>query len=490
MRFMQRSLMGLFLLALTVALLALAGDALRNALEARMNREPHQRPARERVFSVEVLRAEAVTAVPRIVTFGEIRSRRSLDLRLPVGGTIAELHPAFVEGGRVGAGELLLRLDPGDMQSALALAETEAEEAAAELADAERALLLAGDDLAGAEDQAALRQAALQRQQDLLRRGFGTDAAVETAALADAAARQAVLGKRQALARAEARLARGRAALKRAGIRLADARRRLRDTELRAAFSGVLSNVTALPGGRIGANERLGRLIDPAALEVSFRLSNLQFTRLEGDGGGIIGRRLSLRLDILGADLVAEAEIERIGAEVGEGQTGRLIFARLTSGGGAGFRPGDFVSVDLPEPPIGNAVILPAAAVDAGGRLLVLGEGDRLQELQAELLRRQGDRVIVAARGIEGREVVAARNPLLGAGIRIRPLRRGEAPAAQAPQAPEMIALSPERRARLMRFVEGNDSIPDAAKQRIIARLKQERVPASMVDRIESRMGG
>ncbi len=489
MRFMQRSLMGLFLLALTVGLLALAGGSLRAALEARMNREVHPRPSRERVFSVDVLRAEAVTAVPRIVTFGEIRSRRSLDLRLPVGGTITELHPAFVEGGRVAAGELLLKLDPSDMQSALDLAATEKNDAEAEEADARRALALARDDLAGAEAQAGLRRAALERQQDLLRRGVGTEAAVETAALADAAARQAVLGKRQALAQAEARLARAAVARERARIRLADAKRRLADTELRAAFSGVLSSVAALPGGRIGPNERVGRLIDPARLEVSFRLSNLQFARL-GRGAGPVGRKLSVRLDILGAAMVSGAVIERIGAEVGEGQTGRQVFARLTDGAEAGFHPGDFVSVDLPEPAIENAVVLPATAVDSAGRLLVLGEGERLEERQAEVLRRQGDTVIVAAPGIAGLEVVAARTPLLGAGIRIKPLRRGGEQAAGAPETPEMIALSPERRAKLMQFVEGSANIPDAAKERIIGRLKQERVPAAMVDRIESRMGG
>ena len=40
--------------------------------------------------------------------------------------------------------------------------------------------------------------------------------------------------------------------------------------------------------------------------------------------------------------------VDRAGAQVGEGQTGRLIFARLDSF--AGFRPGDFVSVRIEEP--------------------------------------------------------------------------------------------------------------------------------------------
>jgi hypothetical protein len=50
--------------------------------------------------------------------------------------------------------------------------------------------------------------------------------------------------------------------------------------------------------------------------------------------------------------------------------------------------------------------------------------------------------------------------------------------------------LSPERRARLIAAIEGNGYIPDDAKERIVKQLKMEKVPAKVVERIESRMGG
>jgi membrane fusion protein, multidrug efflux system len=318
----------------------------------------------------------------------------------------------------------------------------------------------------------------------------GTEAAVETAALAAASAAQAVLGKRQALAVAKARITRAETGRARQDIRLKDTRRRLADTALYAEFDGISGSVTAIKGGRISANEKLGRLIDPAALEVAFRLSNGQFLRLVSGNNSPLGREVQVRLEILGADMVAEGRIERIGAEVGEGQTGRLVFAELSGGKASGFRSGDFVSVEVDEPPLENTVTLPATAVDSAGRLLVLGEGERLEELTAEVLRKQGVQVILSARGIAGREVVEARTPLLGAGIKVNPKRRGGEGAAAIPQEPEMIALSPERRARLVDFVSGNANLPKAAKERLLARLKQERVPAAMVNRIESRMGG
>jgi hypothetical protein len=103
------------------------------------------------------------------------------------------------------------------------------------------------------------------------------------------------------------------------------------------------------------------------------------------------------------------------------------------------------------------------------------------------LLRRQGDDVIV--RGpLAGREVVEARTPVLGAGIRVRPLRPEERGAA--PEGPEMVALDDERRARLVAYIESSSGMPTDVKARLLARLQAPEVPAEMVARIEGRMGG
>ena len=184
-------------------------------------------------------------------------------------------------------------------------------------------------------------------------------------------------------------------------------------------------------------------------------------------------------------EVEAKGVISRESGAVGDGQTGRLLFARL--GDAPGFWPGDFVAVRIDEPPLDRVVRLPATAVDAGGTVLVLGEEDRLEVGDVEVLRRERDDVIVRARGLAGREIVSERTPLLGAGIRIRPIRPDGAPE---PEGPEMLSLDSERRARLVAFVEGNAFMPDEAKARVLAQLREDQVPARVVERIESRMGG
>ncbi|GGD37577.1 efflux RND transporter periplasmic adaptor subunit [Sinisalibacter lacisalsi] len=501
MRFLRRSLTGIFLIAVTLALLALAAQTVRSAFETRMARETMDRPARERVYAVNVLPVTSQAVAPVLEAFGEVRARRSLEVRAQAGGPVIELGAGFEEGGRVEAGELLLRVDPTDHEDALALARTDLAEAQAETRDAAAALEIARDDLDSARRQSDLRAQALARQRDLATRGVATEAQVETAALAAATAEQAVLSRRSALANAEARVAQADNRLARARISLEEAERRLAETEITAAFPGRLTGVNAVEGRIVTANEKVATLVDPTALEVSFRLSTAQYARLVDERGQLLDVDVTARLAVSGVDLVARGRVDRESAEVGAGQTGRLIFARLDDA--PGFRPGDFITVEIEEPVLANVARLPATAVGAAGTVLVLGENDRLEEMPVEVLRRRGDSVLVRAEPLEGREVVTERTPMLGAGILVRPFREGDAEPPEsgggggqgaggggASADGEMIALDDARRARLISFVETNQMMPADAKERILNQLNAPEVPVSVVERLEGRMGG
>ncbi len=483
MRFLRQSMIGLFLAAATLGLLVLAVTLVSGAVRERLAAEPNVPPARERVFTVNVTTAEAGTVVPVLQSFGEVQSRRLLELRAADGGRVIELAEGFEDGGTVTQGQVLVRLDPADAQSAVDRAQSDVADALAEGRDAARSLTLAQAELAATEDQATLRERAFERQTDLADRGVGTATLTETAELAASAARQAVVSRRQALAQAEARLDQTETLLARARIALAEAERRLGDTTLTAPFDGTLSATDVVVGRLVSANERLAELIDPQDLEISFRLSTAQYARLLDESGALIRADVTATLDVAGVDLKAQGRISRASAAAGEGATGRLIFATLSDA--VGFKPGDFVTVQIEEPALDGVVRLPASAVDAGGEVLVLDAENRLEAVTVNVLRRMGDDVLV--RGpIIGRKVVEARSPLLGAGIAVKPIERTASPDPE----PEMLELTEERRARLVAFVQGNSRMPEEAKARVLARLAEPRVPATVVARIESRMGG
>ena len=485
MRFLRQSLAGLFLVAMTGALLVYAGTLVFGAVQERMSEEPRPNRSRERIFSVTVLPAQMQSTAPILTAFGQIESARTLELRAGASGTVLALSENFAEGGSVAAGEQLVQIDPAEAQSALDRASSDLSDAKLEQREAERAIELARDELDAAREQVALREKAFERQEDLARRGVGTAANVENAELAASSARQSVLSRRQALAQAEARIEQASTRIARAELAQADAARKLENTQITADFSGALTKVTASLGGLVTVNERLAQLIDPNALEVSFRLSTAQYARLLDDQGRLKPAPVSVVLDVLGADLVASGTLSRDSAAVGEGQSGRLVFAKLDKA--PGFKPGDFVRVEVTEPEIRGVIRLPATALGADGNVLVIGEGDRLEAIAVSLVRRQGDDILIRSPEVIGRMVVSARTPLLGAGIKVKPLT---AEGAAEIEEPEMLELSDERRAKIRAFVEANKRIPDEAKARILGQLEKPKVPARMVQRIEGRMGG
>lgn len=484
MRFLRQSLVGLLLASVTLALMIYAASLIMTAVQARLNDDTAPPQARERVFAVNLVTARAETIAPQMQAFGQVQSRRTLELRTAMGGRIVALADSFEEGGTVKAGDILVRVDPANAQSELDRLQNDLLDAQAEGRDAERALVLARDDQVAAEDQADLRNRAFKRQQDLQDRGVGTAAAVEVAELAAASARQAVLSRRQAVAQAEARVDQAATRMARVEIELQSAQRDLGEATVTAAFDGTLSEVDLVEGRLVSANEKLAVLVDPDALEVAFRVSTAQYSRLLDQQGALISAEILASLDVSGAELLANGRISRDSAAAGVGQSGRLLFARLDNA--RGFKPGDFVAVSIQEPPLDNLTRLPASALDATNKVLVLGPDNRLEALQVRLVRRQGDDVLVRGDGLEGRDVVVGRTPLLGAGIRVRPLRD----QAQAEPGQAMLELSEDRRARLVALVQGNNRMPAEAKARVLVQLGENRVPAGLVQRIESRIGG
>jgi hypothetical protein len=209
---------------------------------------------------------------------------------------------------------------------------------------------------------------------------------------------------------------------------------------------------------------------------------------LIGEDGRLPEAPVRVVMDVFGVDMTADAVLTRSAGSVEAGQSGRLLYAQIEDA--RGLRVGDFVRVEVTEPELRFVARLPATAYGSDGEILVLGEEDRLEAVPVELMRRQGDDVLLRGpRELQGREVVLTRTPVLGEGIRVSPLRRSADGSAAAEAEPETLTLDAERRARLIAYVEGNGFIPADVKTRLIDQLNQDEVPSRVVARLESRMG-
>ncbi|MEC7256454.1 MAG: efflux transporter periplasmic adaptor subunit, partial [Pseudomonadota bacterium] len=157
MRFLRQSLLGVLLAAVTLALLVYAVQIVAGAVQTRLSTVAEPPRARERVFPVNVVRAEPGRVEPVLDTFGQIQSRRTLELRAAVQGRVIDLAESFVEGGSVSAGQVLVQIDPADAKAELERAENDLLDAEAEQRDADRSLTLSRDELAAAQEQADVR---------------------------------------------------------------------------------------------------------------------------------------------------------------------------------------------------------------------------------------------------------------------------------------------------------------------------------------------
>lgn len=483
MRFLTRSLVALMLASVALSALGFAAYTVSNAVTARSEATGRPAMGRERVFTVRAMTVTMGEVAPTLSAFGEVRAQRALELRAPVGGQVLDVAQGFEDGAEVTEGQFLFRIDPADAEAALALAQSDMTRAEAELRDAERAFALAQEDVSAATAQYDLRTRALERRQDLTSRGVTTEAALEEAELAMVSARQALVGRKQAMAQAEARRDQARTALERQKITLSEAERRLADTQVHASFSGTLADVSLVAGRLVNTNEQLGRIIDPMALEVSVRVSTEQYLRLLDESGQLRDTRAEIALQVSGFEITSPGRVVRASATVEQGQSGRRLFVALDAP--RGFRPGDFVTVRLAEPPLRGVAELPVTAVNTAGNVLTIGPDNRLEAVAVSVERRQGDSVIVRAPELQGREIVREIGPSLGAGLLVRPLRESADGGVQAP-APEMVTLDPERRAALIARVESNTRMPEQVRARMLAQLAEEQVPAQVVDRIEN----
>ncbi|NDR55210.1 efflux RND transporter periplasmic adaptor subunit [Aliiruegeria sabulilitoris] len=489
---LARAGFGMAIGGVSLALLFSAAGILNEAWQDRVGAASKTKQPRERAYSVTVATLQPETVSPIITAYGHLESGRTLELRAAVGGKLVSLSENFRDGGVVAAGDVLFAIDPARLETAVALAETDVAEAEATLAEAASALELARLEAEASKEQLDLRQQAATRQEGLRERGVATEADLEAATLARAAANQTLLNRQQVVAGDEARLAQAAITLRRKTIALDEARRDLAEAVHRAPFAGVVSDVTAIEGRLVSANEQLGALIDTGELEVAFRVTNNQYARLLNDQGQLRKADVEVLVPRGRATTVLPAKLDRAGAERDEGQIGRLVYARLVDPDPNFVQQGDFVTLRIPERPLDGVARIPATAVTTDGKILLIGESNRLEDHQAQLLRHQGDTVIVGDVPF-GRQFVTIRALQLGPGIMVTPVEpkpEGAAAASAPPPAPEpdMIALDDTRRAAIVAFIEASDQMKPEKREQWLAELAQPEVPRATVERFEAKI--
>ncbi len=375
------------------------------------------KPAQERVWLVAAITASPRDVQPEIKVFGQISAGRQVELRPLVEGRVVETGPAFVEGGIIGRGALLVAIDPFDYQNLLEERRAEVAEARAKLDEiqAERtgALNLRVRD----KEQVVLRQRDVARRKRLAARGAGSEKALDDSRLALSEARQRLIQRQRDIAQYGARISQQKAVIDRLQVQVRQAQRNLEQTRLVAPFEGFLVNVSTELGKRVSRTDRVAKLIDSRRLEVRFFLSDANLGRLLAVGDW---RGRDIRAVWTAGDTVHEftAIIDRIQGEVDAAKGGVELFARIKGvGPGTPLRPGAFVEAWFKERHYKKLVRIPESALHPGSRVFIARDG-RLEERKVEVLARSGNHVYI--RGVaSGVKIVVTRFPEMVPGLKI-----------------------------------------------------------------------
>lgn len=355
----------------------------------------HQpRPERRKpVPVVPVVQVQELTLSDYLVVvpaMGNVVPAVEVDLKPQVAGPVQWTHPEFVEGGIVGKGQVLVRIDPVDYELALT---------------ARKALL----------ETASANLKAEQGRQDVARAEWELLGLGEEATETD---RDLALRKPQ-LAEMEAALEAARAQVRQAELDL-------ERTGIKAPFNALVRSADAHAGAQVAAQTSLGSLVgtDSYYVEALIPLDRIDWIHIPGGSAGSPGSVATVRT---GTGGVRQGMVFKLAGEVQTG--GRLAKVIVEVRDPLGLRRqggkpdplliGDYVSMEIAGRTLENVFNIPRQYLRDGNRVLTVDSESRLRIKEIDVAWR--DVVSVVARGlIPGELLVISDLPAPVEGMEVR----------------------------------------------------------------------
>ncbi|WP_371225391.1 efflux RND transporter periplasmic adaptor subunit [Roseovarius sp. 2305UL8-3] len=304
---------------------------------------------------VSVVIVEAHSSQAELSAFAELRPRWDAELRSAVTGRIVLVEDSALAGAKVDKDDLLFSIEKTQYEAAVALAELELEQAKFEMLRARN------------NASVALKQ-------------FERDGLEPPTELAIQLPQLRIAEKNVASAKS----------------RLRSAQRALADTDVRAPFSGFVTNRLASLGQTINQGDPLVHLSDDSRYELTVEISQSDWALLSHP---IEGQTASLQHQ--DGRFLGHAQIARSGSFLDRETRQRQVFLDVTEPAES-VLAGDFLKVILPGRAVPNTVTIPESALTRSGHVWIVNEGDLLERLTPKVVFRSGNTVTIAAPDTEG----------------------------------------------------------------------------------------
>lgn len=371
---------------------------------------------------VTIVIAEARDLSPTAAGYGFSRPARTWSAVAAVRGTVIETHPDFADGRFIPAGEVVLRIDPGDYELSLAEAradlaalQTEVEQLSAEAVNLEAVLRIERERLALAEQD-------LERIRQLVAQGAAPQTRLDEQERAVLTFRRTVQELENTLALIPVQQERLQAQMARAETRIARAQRDLDQTEIVAPFDMRVaeSQVEAFQFVNAGQTLLTGEGTERA--EIVAQIPVESFRRVIAAVLGKTGlaplsqmhqadtAAIGAEVRLVGSDTTWPARIEQV--QTGLDARTRTVQVVVSVADPYDFAEGGmplvknmYLQVTLTGPAGVPVVMLPDATVH-DGRVLIMDADDRLELREVEVAYRQGGHAILRDGVAPGERVV------------------------------------------------------------------------------------
>jgi RND family efflux transporter MFP subunit len=369
--------------------------------------EPVERPERAPLVRVQVVAPEPIEFVVR--AHGTVVPRRQGDLVPQVAGLVTWVSPVLASGGFFGEGEALLKIDPADY-------EVELEAARASVARAESEFDRSKKELA--------------RQKRLADRSVASETNYDDARNAERVA-QAVLREARA--------------------RLDRAQRDIERTTLLAPYTGRVRQADVDVGQFVARGAPIGKIysVDQAEVRLPIADEELRFLDLpllfREEGTESQGPEARLHARFAGEERSWVGRVVRTEGEIDPKTRMVHVIVRVEDpygrAAGAGERRGPplavglFVEAELLGRRVEDAVELPRSALRDETSVLVVDDDERMRTRNVEVLRLDGDRVVIGSGLAPGERVVVSPIQIVMEGMKVRTVA-GDRRSAGEPDPP------------------------------------------------------
>lgn len=331
---------------------------------------------------------------------GEVQPRTKINIVPQVSGKITYMSPKFIEGGKFGKGDLLIRIEPAEYKLRVVQAD-------AMVAQAQTALTRENS-----ESQIALK--------DWEELGAGE--------------------KPSSLTLREPQMAEAAARLASAKAQLGEAELQLRRTSIYAPFSGRVTSRAVNQGEFVTTGTRLGEVYSVDIMDVRLPMTNEDLARAGLTLGFMAdkanpGLPVKLSANVAGTYAAWNGRIVR--TDSGFDPKTRVLFAYAEvedpfgagSSNGIPLAPGLFVTADIEGEVLGSKVVIPRSALRGKDKVYVARDDNTLSILTVAVASSDRDKAVITEGLTPGVHVVTS--PIRGVadGMSINRVKRASGSA-------------------------------------------------------------